>query len=118
MSTKPVRKQEPFPKSDIHIKVHHRSHPTGVDQKAVYLHENYKIIWEAESSQVKSFEVQFVGPDLPFGPQLTKFDSTHNVSPPLPHFDELTVFKYDITITDSNNDKHQFDPHVIGGGGN
>ena len=117
MSTRPVRKQEPFAKSDIRIKVHHQTHPRGVDQKAVLLHENGRIMWEAESSQIKSFEVQFVGPDLPFGPEATKFDSSNNITPPLPHFDELTVFKYDITIIDSNNGKHYFDPHVIGGGG-
>jgi len=105
---------------NVTIKVNHATHPRGVDQKAVYLCEGYKITWQAESgSNIEKFEVEFVGPDFPFG-SATVFDSdsTLKVSTPnLPHLDELTVFKYKITITDSNHHPHPFDPHVIGGGG-
>ena len=105
--------------TDITIKVNHEKYLRGVDQKAVYVCDGKKITWEAETNNIKKFEVEFVGPDFPFG-SATVFDSdsTLKVSTPnLPHLDELTVFKYKITITDSNHHPHPFDPHVIGGGG-
>jgi len=104
---------------DINIKVNHGL-AKGVDKKVVYLCKNYKIIWEAVPS-VKSFKVEFEGPDFPFGPgpSNTKFDSNSNgqaSTPPLPTLSETTIFKYKITITDSSGNEHPFDPHVIGGG--
>jgi hypothetical protein len=103
---------------DITIKVNH-GHARGVDKKAVYLCSGYKITWEIESgSNDKEFTVEFVGPDLPFGPSATIFNSSNGTAStgPLAHFSELTVFKYKITIKDSNNSSHPFDPHIIGGG--
>jgi hypothetical protein len=94
-------------------------HPQGVDKKAVYLGEGNKITWQAESNNIIKFGVQFVGPDLPFSGSNT-FDSDSNLTattPPLPHYDELTVFKYNIKITDKNGVEHPFDPQVVGGGG-
>jgi hypothetical protein len=106
--------------SDITIKVNHEKYLRGVDQKAVYVCDGKKITWEAETNNIKKFEVEFVGADLPFGAASTKFDGDSNVkatTPALPHFGELTVFKYNLTITDNNgNDKKYFDPHIIGGG--
>jgi len=95
----------------------------GVDQKAAYVCPTSKIIWEPESSSnVKSFRVEFVGDDLPFGsgPSNTIFDSDPNIQikiGPLPALSELTVFKYKITITDNNGAHPSHDPHIIGGGG-
>jgi len=106
--------------SDITIKVNHGSpNNRGVDKKAAYLCEGYKITWVIDSgSNDKSFKVEFVGPDYPFG-AVTIFNSSGGTvsTGPLPHFSELTVFKYNITITDnSGNPPQTFDPHVVGGG--
>ena len=97
-------------------------HPRGVDHKAVYLcaktlTNNYTITW-VRGSNVKSFQVVFVGPDLPFGPQTTFATSGPPVTtPPLSDPGDLTVFKYNITIVDDNGASYQSDPHVVGGGG-
>jgi hypothetical protein len=105
--------------TDITIKVNHEKYQRGVDQKVVYLCQGKKITWEAETNNIKKFEVEFVGDDLPFGAGSTKFDSDSDVKasiPTLPLFGELTVFKYNLTITDNNGNVKKFDPHIIGGG--
>jgi hypothetical protein len=104
---------------NIVIKVDHTK-PKGVDHKAVYLCKNYTITWSPQSN-VQSFEVQFVGAvpsDFPFGTGTanTTFSSA-TPTPPLPDPGELTVFKYNLKIIDSNGNSHSFDPHVVGGGG-
>lgn len=94
-----------------HTKLH------GVDHKAEYLCPNYTITW-APKPNVKSFEVQFVGADLPFGPNNTTFGTAgSSTTPPLPDPGELTVFKYNLKIVDDHGTPHSFDPHVVGGGG-
>jgi hypothetical protein len=101
---------------NITITVDH-SKPRGVDKKATYLCPNYTITW-VPGPHVQSFEVQFVGPDLPFGATTTFVGTTLPVtSPTLPDPGELTVFKYNLKIVDNNGHSHQFDPHVVGGGG-
>ena len=106
--------------TNIDIEVHHvEKH--GVNKKAVYLCTGKHITWKTHPDD-KSFTVEFVGDDLPFGASLKTFDSdssgaatTPNL--PLPSPNELTVFKYKITITDKQNVTYPaFDPHVIGGG--
>lgn len=102
---------------NITIKVDH-SKPKGVDHKAVYLcANNYTVTWEP-GPNVHSFEVQFVGTDLPFGPTNTTFGTAGSSSTPtLPDPGELTVFKYNLKIVDNNGASHSFDPHIVGGGG-
>jgi len=106
---------------DIPIKVNHNE-KHGVDKKAVYRCTGDTITWKSDSSDIQSFEVEFVGDDddLPFGTSPKIFDSDSNgkaITPKLPDPGQLTVFKYKITITDKQGGKHQFDPHVVGGGG-
>ena len=99
--------------SDVQITVDFTK-PKGVDHKAVYLCETNKVIW-VPGPNVKSFNLEFVD-DLPFG-STKKFDSGHSTTPPLGHFSELTVFKYNLLIFDTSNNQYHFDPHVVGGGG-
>src|SRR5450755_3842993 len=92
----------------------------GVDHKAVYLcsdnAKNYTITW-IRGPNVKSFQVQFDGPDYPFGPASATFGTGGTTTtPPLPAPGELTVFKYQLTIVDDGGTSHPFDPHVVGGG--
>ena len=93
--------------------------PKGVDHKAVYVCNNYTITWSPQGN-VQSFEVQFVGKvasDFPFGPTNTTYGSANPTTPQLSDPGELSVFKYDIKIVDSNGRSYSFDPHVVGGGG-
>jgi hypothetical protein len=103
---------------NVIIKVDHTK-PKGVDHKAVYVCTNYTITWERQAN-VQSFEVHFVGvdpSDFPFGPANANFGTGNATTPPLPDPKELTVFKYNLKIVDSNGISHPFDPHVVGGGG-
>lgn len=104
--------------SDVKIKLD-PSKQRGVDHKAVYLCANNvnTITWVPEAN-VKSFRIEFIGHDLPFGSTTTFVGTTSPVTtPPLPDPGELTVFKYDLTIVDTNGKIWPFDPHVVGGGG-
>jgi hypothetical protein len=100
------------------------SQPRGVDHKVVYLctstpTNTYTITWVPVGPNVKSFTVEFVGPDLPFGTgtaNTTFGTGLSPTTPTLPDPGELTVFKYNLTIVDATG-PHHFDPHVVGGGG-
>jgi hypothetical protein len=94
------------------------SKPKGVDHKATYLCKNHTVTW-VPGPHVASFEVKFVGhdtDDFPFGPHNTTF-GPNQATPPLPDPVELSVFKYNLKIVDDIGTTHQFDPHVVGGGG-
>ena len=122
------RKAAIFPSAceNIDIQVHDLE-KHGVDKKAVYLCPGKHITWKIKpGADDKSFTVEFVsesfGGDLPdFGTgNPTKFNSSNGVAstPDLQPLspNELTVFKYKITITDNHNATKTFDPHVVGGG--
>ena len=79
----------------------------GVDKKAVYVCEDNTVTWTAQPGV--TFTIKFQ--DCPFHDCVT-FSSGVPSKKAL-HFNELTVFKYTITV----NNK-PFDPHVVGGGGN
>ena len=68
--------------------------PKGVEHKAVYLcPNNYRITW------------------VP-GPHVQNNPTTPTLTDP----GELTVFKYNIKVTNDNGVSKTFDPHVIGSG--
>ncbi|MGB7730982.1 MAG: hypothetical protein WBL50_23350 [Candidatus Acidiferrum sp.] len=93
-------------------------YPRYVDQRAVYLCDNnYTITW-VPGPHVKKFQIQFVGPDLPFRTATTFVGTTQPVtSPTLADPGQLTIFKYNILITDNSDATYESDPHVVGGGG-
>ncbi len=97
------------------------SYPTYVDHKVVYLcannEGNYTITW-VPGPNVSSFQVVFVGPDLPFGPATTTFGTGgRSTTPSLNDPGQLTVFKYNLSLTDKSGKTYESDPHVVGGGG-
>jgi hypothetical protein len=96
---------------NVTITVDHAK-PKGVDRKAVYLCPDYTVTW-VPGPHVQSFRVVFVDP--PFG-NATTFDNSNPTTPKLPDPGELTVFKYNITVTNDNGVSKTFDPHVIGSG--
>lgn len=115
---------------DEPIKVNHENaNHKGVDRKAVYLcssdphlGKSYQIIWTSDSTKIKSFTIDFVGPDYPFGPNVHFASNSAGTvtSPTLTDPDDVTdvtVYKYNLIVTDEHDVKYKFDPHVVGGGG-
>jgi hypothetical protein len=96
---------------NVTITVDHTK-PKGVDRKAVYLCPDYTVTW-VPGPHVQSFRVVFVDP--PFG-NATTFDNSNPTTPKLPDPGELTVFKYNIKVTNDNGVSKTFDPHVVGSG--
>lgn len=89
------------PTEDIHVI------DTGTKPKAIYLCKDTVVNWKPDGH---IFSVDFV--DYPFENPKMIFDNTHLTTPKMRDFDDLTVFKFYITV-----DGHTFDPHVVGGGG-
>lgn len=106
------------PSQPIKVTVDHRLvSEKGAHPKATYLCDGYKIEW-IKATVVKDFEIEFE--ESPW-PGMTKFGTGSGELTTTPAYSaptDLNVYKYKVTIYDSNGVKHEFlDPHVVGGGG-
>lgn len=85
----------------------------GAQPLAVYVCEDQTVIWQSNGHK---FEVVFKD-DSPFKGEGKNFDDGNFTSKGGKNHAHLTVFKYTITVYDDQGKHHEFDPHVIGGGG-
>jgi hypothetical protein len=80
----------------------------GAYPLAVFLCEDDTVTWDGKGHK---FQVEFKA-GSPFVHGQTAFDDQHSTGTVKNHYDQLEVYKYTITVDNTN----VFDPQVVGGG--
>jgi hypothetical protein len=102
--------------NDVRVTKDQQHYPNGVDKETIYVCEDppSTVTWNPESG-VNTFSIVF-HPDCPFQ-SCQLIDQDHRTATvSYTSTKPLKTFKYKITIDGSS--PPEYDPHVVGGGGN